>query len=68
MSEELAGLDDLVIQGQTIRGVKLIKDAFECGLHEALDFYVDRDRRLRRTRPDDFAKRHPHEPRPPAPG
>ncbi|MFC4012721.1 hypothetical protein ACFOY2_36195 [Nonomuraea purpurea] len=58
MSDELAGLDELVIRGQTIRGIKLIKDAFECTIHEALDFYDDRYRRLRQTRPDDFAKSH----------
>ncbi|MEU6716097.1 hypothetical protein ABZ897_31915 [Nonomuraea sp. NPDC046802] len=58
MSDELAGLDELVIQGQTIRGIKLIKDTFECTLHEALDFYVDRYRQLRQTRPDDFVKKH----------
>ncbi|YCK40817.1 hypothetical protein ACNF49_44205 [Actinomadura sp. ATCC 39365] len=58
MSDEPAGLDDLVVQGQTIRGIKLIKDTFECSLHEALDLYVDRYRRLRQTRPDDFTESH----------
>jgi hypothetical protein len=55
MSDEL---DDLVLQGQTIRGIKLIQDTFECSLHEALDFYVEWYRKLRLTRPDGFTESH----------
>ncbi|MFC5833723.1 hypothetical protein [Nonomuraea insulae] len=58
MSDELDELDDLVLQGQRIRGIKLIKDTFECSLHEALDYYVERYRKLRLTRPDDFTESH----------
>ncbi|GAA4566517.1 hypothetical protein [Planotetraspora kaengkrachanensis] len=59
MKDEVATtFDELILRGQTIRGIKLIKDTFGCSLQEALIFYHDRYRHLRETRPEDFAQSH----------
>ncbi|MGW5429286.1 hypothetical protein ACWET9_19065 [Streptomyces sp. NPDC004059] len=58
-SKTVAGVvDDAIVAGRIILGLKTLRDHLGCSLHEALDAYVARYEVLRRERPADFTKSH----------
>ncbi|MEU9479515.1 hypothetical protein [Streptomyces sp. NPDC048191] len=51
-------VDDAIVAGRIILGLKTLRDHLGCSLHEALDAYAARYEVLRRERPADFTKSH----------
>ncbi len=55
MGSDWAELDDCILNWANVRGIQLIRDRFDCSIHEAIDFLAARMEELRQTRPEDFA-------------
>ncbi|MEU1205112.1 hypothetical protein [Nocardia sp. NPDC005825] len=51
-------LDDMIVAEKVVQALRAIKTEMGCSLHEAIDEFDLRYRRLRAERPDDFTLPH----------
>jgi hypothetical protein len=56
--EQWKPIDDLILRGWIINGLKAIRAASGVGVHAAMDIYHERYNLLRETRPAEFNCEH----------
>lgn len=56
--EQWKAIDDLILRGWIINGLKAIRAATGAGVHAAIDIYHERYDLLRQTRPAEFNCEH----------
>jgi hypothetical protein len=56
--EQWEPIDEWILRGWIINGIRAIREATGAAIPEAIDIYLDRYNRLRASRPEEFICEH----------